>query len=274
MPNFYPLQYYAGLIDGDGYIGMMNINKIPRPTISLGMTHEETVKNFAEFFGVEYKKINSPSMQDNVARGNKQQWMSRSSCHKAYDIIKHIQPWLLEKADIALKCCSYYEGRVCENCGKDIPTDRAASSTFCCKVCYKQAGNKRRSGKYNPIIQTKDIVSPVRKFNDEEEKLSYFGGLIDAEGHFSANTITNGGTRVVFQLKMTSEDVIKEFAEFFNVPYKKLTAPSPIKDQDERVHSQAYVIHTDGSTTYRIIEKLLPFLFTKKKAAEILLKFK
>lgn len=278
MPEFYPLAYFAGLIDGDGYIGMMNISGDPRPTIALAMTHEDSVKRFADQFGITYKKINSPSMQNNVARGNKQQWVSRVSCHQAYEVIKKIQPWLLEKADVALECCAYYEGRVCEQCGGDVPPDRPGkASKYCSHKCYKTADRRRRSATkkgliHEPILAKKDIVKPERKFSCEDEHLSYLAGLCDAEGHFGIHT-SRDEIRPLFQLKMTHEGCVKELAEFFGYPYKKLEAPSHVKDQEEKGHAQAYTIHINNRQALDVSIKLLPFLYTKKNNADMIKRF-
>lgn len=270
MPNLYLSPYWAGMIDGDGYIGRTIINKKKRPVISLRMTDEQTVKDFSETFNTSFEKLNTPTQKKILEAGNKQQWVSRAACKGAYEVIKKIQPWLLVKKDAALDVCSSYEGRVCEGCGTDIDPSRAEGSRFCCNKCYKKADGRKRQGNFVPILNRKEVVAPDRVFKDDDEHLSYFGGLCDAEGHFSSNTLERGGSRTVFQLKMIHEECVKEFADFFNVPYRPLTAPSHIKSQEEKGHSQAYVIHTDGKTTYNIAKRLLPFLRLKSKPASMI----
>jgi len=282
MPNLHPLPYYAGLIDGDGYIGMMSVSHTRVPTISLAMTHEETVKRFAEFFNITYDEITSPSfLKGQRDRGHKRQWRARACSHKAYDIIKQIQPWLLEKADAALECCKYYEGRVCQMCGGDVPTDRPGkASKYCSVKCYKTADRRRRKGNkigipHVPILESKEVLKPERIFSCEDEHLSYWGGIMDAEGHFGLHDVTWGqGMEATVQIKACFEPMMKEFSDYFNIPCRKLTAPSHLRDQEEKGHSQAYVIQNDSLEWAReFTEKLIPFLHTKKIAAEMVFQF-
>lgn len=282
-PNLYRLPYYAGLIDGDGYIGMMRVGSAATvPTIALGMTHKETIEEFSKFFDITCVAITSPAViKLQEERGHKKQWRARTCSHQAYNIIKKIQPWLLEKSDAALECCGYYEGRVCELCGGDIPTDRPGKSAKYCSVkCYNTADRRRRKAfrnnePWNPIIESKEVIKPERVFSCEEEKLSYYGGILDAEGHFGIHSTHYGsGFKTMFQLKACHEPMMKEFSELCGLPYTPLMAPSHIKMQEEKGHQQAYVIQSQSTDwNYEFCKKILPYLHTKKTDAEALMEY-
>ena len=98
------LAYFAGLMDGEGNIGIypQGKSKRLRPCVKLNMTDKETVVAVAEFFGgnVSSKK---------VANGNKPQWHWSVTYKKASKIIRLLRPYLITKAAAADYVLSLYK---------------------------------------------------------------------------------------------------------------------------------------------------------------------
>jgi LAGLIDADG DNA endonuclease family protein len=96
--NTHRIAYFAGLIDGEGHIGIYkpktengNYRKI---RIKVNMTSEETVMALKEFFG-------GFVLMRKAVSGCKQQWEWRVDCKKARGVLELIRPWLITKASKA-----------------------------------------------------------------------------------------------------------------------------------------------------------------------------
>jgi hypothetical protein len=98
------LAYFAGIVDGEGYIGIIKTqHKYQRSisptyviTCSLEMTHEPTVREFAEFFGLAHGKRKTPRPK------RKQTYWSLAPSKKAERIITALLPFLRVKREAAL----------------------------------------------------------------------------------------------------------------------------------------------------------------------------
>jgi len=91
--NTHRIAYFAGLIDGEGYIGSI-YHKRHNTTyikIKVNMTSHETIMALKDFFGGNIHKRKHVD-------GNKQQWEWRVSCKKARIVLNLIRPWLITKA--------------------------------------------------------------------------------------------------------------------------------------------------------------------------------
>lgn len=142
------LEYFAGLIDGEGHIGCQIYSGFKRPVIQLQMTCKKTVEIFANRFGMILRELVSPSrIKDQVERGHKKLWHCRCECHKAYIVIKQLRPYLITKAEAADEALAYYEGRICKRCNRDIPVERAKSAVFCSKECRVLYNTENRKSK-------------------------------------------------------------------------------------------------------------------------------
>lgn len=130
------LIYFAGLIDGEGHIGCQQYNNKPRPVIQLQMTDEYIVRQFANYFNMTFRELNSPSHQEGYAKGYKQLYHTRCECTKAYHVIKALYPFLQVKAADAHSALAYYDDRRCISCDSTIPPERNTNAKTCSKECH------------------------------------------------------------------------------------------------------------------------------------------
>ena len=89
--------YFAGLIDGEGTIGVYAFaSGMIRPIIKVDMTCEKTVKALHEHFGGYFgvKKIEAKT-------NRKQQWHWEVTFLRAKAVCERIRPYLITKADNA-----------------------------------------------------------------------------------------------------------------------------------------------------------------------------
>lgn len=100
----------------------------------------------------------------------------------------------------------------------------------------------------------------------EKEKLIYFAGLMDGEGHFGLQ-LYSGRPRPIVQLGMTCEKTVKLFAEFFGEKVRYKQPPSKIKEIEEKGHKPIYKVRVECQKAYPIIKALLPYLNTKESDA-------
>ena len=138
------LAYFAGLVDGEGHIGCQIYSGAKRPVIQVQMTCEKTVRAFADFFGMAFRELHSPSHEAGYARGNKQVYHTRCECHKAYDVVKALRPFLITKAEAADEVLAYYEGRVCEVCSAPIDPGKDKHTKYCSSACRIEYNSKKR----------------------------------------------------------------------------------------------------------------------------------
>ena len=135
--------YFAGIVDGEGHLGLHIFGKHRRPVIQLQMTDEKTVRKFADFFGLTVQECKAPShVKMMVERGHKALFRTRAECQKAYPIIKELLPHLCTKYEDALRCLAYYDDRTCSVCGGKIPYTKNWSSVVCSDVCYGKYKNE------------------------------------------------------------------------------------------------------------------------------------
>jgi hypothetical protein len=131
------LWYFGGLIDGEGYIGMSTHGGGLRPIVQLQMTCEDTVKRFADHFGMKLRLLTSPS------RVEKAHWKplyhTRVECQKSLPVLKALQNKVFLKKEALDEALRYYQGRSCLVCGEEIPDTRNAASKYCCPECQKKA---------------------------------------------------------------------------------------------------------------------------------------
>jgi hypothetical protein len=97
------LSYYAGLIDGEAYVGAVShkpykraINTYYVPIVELEMTSETTVKGFAEFFGLAWGKRKT-------SRGPKRRdtYWTHAASLKAVAVLERVIPFLKNKLEAA-----------------------------------------------------------------------------------------------------------------------------------------------------------------------------
>lgn len=105
----------------------------------------------------------------------------------------------------------------------------------------------------------------------EKEKIIYFAGLIDGEGHIGCQYYGDR-KRPVIQLQMTDKEVVELFAKHFNMIFRELKSPSHLKGY-EKGYKQIYHTRAECKKAHPIIKTLYPFLITKKKDAEIALEY-
>jgi len=87
--------YFAGLIDGEGTIGIYRFaSGQVRPIVKVDMTSEKTITALHNYFG-GYKGVKK------VKEGNKPQWHWECTYTRAVEVCRQIHPYLIEKADRA-----------------------------------------------------------------------------------------------------------------------------------------------------------------------------
>jgi hypothetical protein len=106
----------------------------------------------------------------------------------------------------------------------------------------------------------------------EREKLIYFAGLVDGEGHIGCQYYGER-KRPVIQINMTDKEVLSLFAEHFDIKLKELNAPSHIKAREEKGYKQQYQVRVECQKALPVIKDLYPFLVTKRIAAEKTLEY-
>jgi hypothetical protein len=101
------LAYFAGLIDGEGCIGIYSRGKAQSrsPYLDVKMTCEKTVRSLHEFFGV-----GSVGFRKSLMVNRKDQWAWKITGKKAQVIIRQIQPFMLTKAEIAEEVLKFEVG--------------------------------------------------------------------------------------------------------------------------------------------------------------------
>lgn len=95
--------YFAGLIDGEGTIGVYTFKSgVTRPIIKVDMTCETTIKALHQYFGgyMGVKKVeNLPN--------RKPQWRWEVTFSKAKEVARLLMPYLITKtanAELVLAC--------------------------------------------------------------------------------------------------------------------------------------------------------------------------
>lgn len=93
--------YFAGLIDGEGTVGVYPYKQASkmRPVIKLNMTCQKTVLAIHAHFGGSF-------MPKKVYNGNLPQWHWIVTFNKAIDVAEAIRPYLITKAAMADKILS------------------------------------------------------------------------------------------------------------------------------------------------------------------------
>lgn len=101
MKNALRDAYFAGLIDGEGYISMKSkgIGKSKRPAIEVKMTCEETIRALHKHFGVGNVRF-VPSPPNHPTWKNQWKWYATSLAAEA--AISRISPYLITKREAAL----------------------------------------------------------------------------------------------------------------------------------------------------------------------------
>jgi hypothetical protein len=96
----------------------------------------------------------------------------------------------------------------------------------------------------------------------EDQKLWYFGGLVDGEGYIGmANH--GGGKRPIIQLQMTCKKTVQRFAEYFNITLRLLESPS----RTEKEHwKPLWHTRAECQKALPILKKLENYLFLKRDA--------
>lgn len=139
--NWQPsLQYFAGLCDGEAYLGFRDLKRRTIPRIMLSMTDEKTVQAFADFFGIKaHRKLSPYHLNQVTTKGYKPQFYCQASCLKAYRILKQLQPYMLTRADIVAEIVSFYEDRKCLFCKSPIDIDKRGHGRYCTTKCQRKA---------------------------------------------------------------------------------------------------------------------------------------
>lgn len=100
------VQYWAGLIDGEGSFGLKNNGAIKRPFFSLKMAHEPTVMALRSFLGIGAIHIENPATPDHPHY--KRTWRVHTTTRKAWEIARIVRPYLIYQAERADTVLSFY----------------------------------------------------------------------------------------------------------------------------------------------------------------------
>lgn len=120
MTNFdWKDAYFAGLIDGEGSIGLMRKGGGLRQRVKVNMTHEETVLALQRHFQigtVRPRKRGKPHHKD--------QWVWTVYYYDARAVLTRILPFLITKRDDAEKVLQYVPKKPGRPHDKDAPDSR------------------------------------------------------------------------------------------------------------------------------------------------------
>lgn len=105
----------------------------------------------------------------------------------------------------------------------------------------------------------------------DKEKLIYFAGLIDGEGHIGCQYYGNR-KRPVIQLQMTNREVVLLFANYFNIKFRELNSPSH-KQGYEKGYKQMYQARAECKKAHPIIKEIYTYLIVKKIDAETAMQY-
>lgn len=103
-----PDSYWAGIIDGEGTIVIArnrqkNGKLKHKLRVTVGMTHEETIKSLHLAFG------GNISLRHRQKEHWKDVWVYETCSQGALNLIRHVSPWLITKAPQALLATEFYE---------------------------------------------------------------------------------------------------------------------------------------------------------------------
>lgn len=98
----------------------------------------------------------------------------------------------------------------------------------------------------------------------KEQKLWYFGGIIDGEGYLGLSA-HGGGKRPIVQLQMTCETTVRRFAEYFGTIVRLLESPSRVKEAHWKPlwHTRA-----ECHKALPILKELESYIFLKRDACK------
>lgn len=103
----------------------------------------------------------------------------------------------------------------------------------------------------------------------DEQKLFYFGGLIDGEGHIGCQYYGER-KRPVIQLQMTCKDTVQRFADFYGLVVRELKSPSRIENKKWKPLFQA---RSECQKALPILKSLENYVFLKRPALKEALKY-
>ena len=88
--------YFAGIIDGEGFIGFSSNGKIKRPVVQVRMTCEKTINAIREHF-----ECGNISAMPPEKSHYKPSWMWRATNISSVIVLKRVAPYLITKLDAA-----------------------------------------------------------------------------------------------------------------------------------------------------------------------------
>lgn len=90
--------YFAGIVDGEGHVSLSKNRQreMPQALITVGMTHEATIRALHAHFGV-----GSTRRREAAKEGWLPQWVWTAKAKMARTVIAELLPYLITKADIA-----------------------------------------------------------------------------------------------------------------------------------------------------------------------------
>lgn len=99
--------YFAGLIDGEGYISIRaQTTGVCRPMVRVNMTCEETVRRLHDHFGGYFGK-----KAVEVRPNRKPQWTWEATFKNAHNVCEALRPYLVTKAAAADAVLQHYKSK-------------------------------------------------------------------------------------------------------------------------------------------------------------------
>jgi hypothetical protein len=86
--------YLAGLIDGEGYIGIRRSNRTCQPSVKIDMTHEGVIRWIIKNFGGKYGCVQPPANREIAHRwtlSNRRQIRNLLQAIQPFTIVKQLQ---------------------------------------------------------------------------------------------------------------------------------------------------------------------------------------
>ena len=261
------LLWLAGLLDGDGYFGMVKNNfkdKHVKATIDLKMVDEDTVQKVASIFNVSVTGFNV------APRINCQPiYEVKLRSYKATSLMALLYPYLSQrrqqKIDNILKTCPLERKGL--KVSETIENLKEMRKTMTCKEIGQKYGVTGQTISLMTTGSYKNTTCYNFKCEDppvnHTKSIHWLAGILEAEGSFMKGAPSAPNAPVV-SIQMTDKDVMEHVATFFNKSLSSYTREGKTKD-GKRGFKKIYISSLRGLRAVKLMEELYPLMSTRRQ---------
>ena len=275
--------YLAGIIDGEGTIGISKLSKrLYQIRLSVGNTSEGLIDYLQDNYGGN--KF-GPYKQKGEKRKDKFQWDCNGN--KAIELIKQIEPYLIIKqpqAELVLK--SWEDTFKWDYTGRETPRyalDKRKNLYQQMKKLNKKGKQEEDSGeilvvksKYviileedeverEPIIEIVDTIKEEDRYNTKSNKsnLPYLAAIIDGEGSIGIYQHFQRWFEIRLYVENTSEELIDYLQDIYGGNKR-----GPRKHKKEN-HKDSFLWECSNREAIKLIKQIKQYLVIKQERAEV-----